>query len=382
MSQQDLFERILASLHEATLDDAHWPATAALIDAACGIEGNELFVTEGPADDTRIVLARLYYRGQRHEELERVYPEVYFHQDERVPRLKRLPDSHIVHVNDLYTDRERKTSATYNEALPPASFQNGLNVRMDGLNGSRITWIIGDPSEPGGWWSGQIEMIGRLLPHLRQFVRVRQALVNAEALGASATGLLDNSRVGVLHLDRRGTILAANNRARDMLRRGDGLSDRGGFLGASWPADNARLKKFLARALPSHGGEAVGGSMTVRREFHLPRLVLHVNPVTVRQMDISASRVAALVLVADPGSRPSIDPDLVAEALGLTLSESRVAVALAEGNSVQDIAVATRRKESSVRWLIRQIYDKQGISRQTDLVRLVLSIAEFSGPRL
>ena len=381
MSQQDLFERILASLHEATLNDAHWPTTAALIDAACGIEGHELVVSEGPAHDTRIVLAKLYYRGQRHEELERVYPEVYFHQDERVPRLKRLPDSHIVHVNDLYTDRERKNSATYNEALPPASFQNGLNVRMDGINGSRITWVIGDPSGPGGWWSGQVEMIGRLLPHLRHFVRVRQTLVNAEALGASAAGLLDDSRVGVLHLDRRGTILVANDRARDLLRRGDGLSDRGGFLGARWPADNARLKELLGRALPAYGGEAVGGSMTVRRSLALARLVLHVNPVTVRQMDISAGRVAALVLVADPESRPSIDPELVAEALDLTLSESRVAVWLAEGRTVRDIAVATRRKESSVRWLIRQIYDKQGISRQADLVRLVLSIVEFSGHR-
>ena len=224
-------------------------------------------------------------------------------------------------------------------------------------------------------------MIGRLLPHLRHFVRVRQTLVNAEALGASAAGLLDDSRVGVLHLDRRGTILVANDRARDLLRRGDGLSDRGGFLGARWPADNARLKKLLGRALPAFGGEAVGGSTTVRRSFALARLVLYVNPVTVQQMDISAGRVAALVLVADPESRPSIDPELVAEALDLTLSESRVAVWLAEGRTVRDIAVATRRKESSVRWLIRQIYDKQGISRQADLVRLVLSIAEFSGHR-
>ena len=381
MSQQDLFERILESLHEATLDDAYWPATAALIDEACGIEGHELVVSEGPAHDTRIVLAKLYYRGQRHQELERVYPEVYFHQDERVPRLKRLPDSHIVHVNDLYTDRERKTSATYNEALPPASFQNGLNVRMDGINGSRITWVIGDPSGPDGWWSGQIEMIGRLLPHLRHFVRVRQALVNAEALGASATGLLDDSRVGVIHLDRRGVILTANDRARDLLQRGDGLSDRGGFLGARLAADNARLKKLLGRALPPFGGEAVGGSMTVRRSLALARLVLHVNPVAVQQMDISAGRVAALVLVADPERQRGIDPELVAEALGLTPTEGQVAAWLAEGRTVRDIAVATRRKEGSVRWFIQQIYEKQGISRQADLVRLVLSIAEFSGNR-
>ena len=54
---------------------------------------------------------------------------------------------------------------------------------------------------------------------------------------------------------------------------------------------------------------------------------------------------------------------------------------LATGSSVRDIAVATRRQESSVRWLIRQAHDKLGISRQADLVRLVLSLSELSGPR-
>ena len=212
-------------------------------------------------------------------------------------------------------------------------------------------------------------------------MRVRQALVNAEALGASATGLLDDSRVGVIHLDRRGMILAANDRARDLLQRGDGLSDRGGFLGARLSADNARLKKLLEHALPPFGSEAAGGSMTVGRSSALTRLVLHVNPVSVQQMDISASRVAALVLVVDPESQPSIDAALVAEALDLTPTESQVAAWLAEGRTVRDIAAATRRKESSVRWFIRQIYEKQGISRQADLVRLVLSIAEVSGNR-
>ena len=381
MSQQDLFDRVLASLHEAMLDDAHWPATAALIDAACGIKGSELLVGEGLGDDAKVLFARLYYRGQRHEELEREYLDIYYPRDERVPRLIQLPDSRLVHVTDLYTEQELKTSPAYNEVLPRSSAQNSLNVRLDGPDGSRITWIIMDPSEPGGWGSAQVEMIECLLPHVRQFVRVRQALVNAEALGASLTGLLDNTRVGAIHLDRRGRIVAANDRARDLLRRGDGLSDRGGFLRARLPTDNAKLEKLLARALPTFGGEAVSGSMTIGRSPVLPRLALHVNPVAVHQMDFGARRVAALVLVVDPGSRPSIDPGLVAAALGLTPAESRVAASLAAGETVRDIAVATRYQESTIRWFIRQVYNKRGISRQADLVRLVLSLDGLSGSR-
>ena len=42
MSQRDAFDRILASLHEAVLDDAHWLPTVALIDDACRTKGNML----------------------------------------------------------------------------------------------------------------------------------------------------------------------------------------------------------------------------------------------------------------------------------------------------------------------------------------------------
>ena len=50
-------------------------------------------------------------------------------------------------------------------------------------------------------------MVTGLLPHVRQFVRVRQALVRAEARNATVTALLDNPRTGVIHLDRRGRIM-------------------------------------------------------------------------------------------------------------------------------------------------------------------------------
>ena len=379
MSQQDKFERTLASLYEATLDDSHWPRASALIDEVSGSTGNELVIAGGHSRaDAKILFAGLYYHGQRHEELEREYPEIYFAQDERVPRIPQLADSRVVHVTELYTDKELKTSATYNEALPRASAQNSLNVRLDGPDGSQIVWMLADPIRSGGWSSRQIGMVERLLPHIRQFVRVRRALVDAEAQGASSAAMLENTRVGVIQLNRIGKIVAANDRALDILKEGDGLLDRGGFLRARLRADNEGLARLLSGALPALGGNAVGGSMTVRRSPHLPRLALHVNPVTVRQMDLSALRVAVLVLVVDPLNQPRIDPDLVAETLGLTPAESRVATALAEGRNVRDIAAATRRKESTVRWFIRQIYEKQGISKQADLVRLGMSLAELS----
>ena len=379
MSQLDTFDRILASLHDAMLDDAHWAATSLLIDQACGVKGNALVVGKGRSqEDGQIFLARFCYRGERYEDREQWYFDLYYPWDERVPRVAQLPDSRLVHITDLYTARELKTSPAYNEALPRGGFQHGLNARLDGADGSSIVWTLADSTEPDGWGSAQTRMIERLLPHIRQYVQVRQALASAEALGTSLAELLDNTRLGIIHLDRRGRILEANSRARRLLRKGDGLFDPDGFLRARLPADNARLERLLGRALPVFGDRVPGsGSMTVRRPPGRPRLAVHITPVGARQADFGRQRVAALVLVVDPASRPRVDAGLVAEALGLTPSESQVAALLAAGSSVRDIATATGRQENAVYKHLKQMYRKLGISRQADLVRLVLSRTEF-----
>ena len=378
MSQQDKFDRAVAALHEAMLGDAHWPETSALIDDACGMAGSHLVIFDAHCRDRpEWLFDQFYYHGESAEELGRDYVDNFFRQDERIPRLMRLPDRRLVPVTDIWTERELKTSSTYNDLLRRARGQAGFNVRMDGPDGLDIVMGIADPTEPGGWSSDNIQVIERLLPHIRQFVRVRHALVRAEALGASFTELLDNNQVGVIYLDRWGTIQQANGRARDILRRRDGLLDLDGFLRARSPSDDAKLARLLARALRKSSSAAASGSMAVARSPVLPRFALHVNPVVIGQADFGARRIAAIVLVVDPGGHLRISPSLLSATLDLTEAQSQVAAELAAGSSVRDIAVATRRKESSVRSLVKQIHVRLGITRQADLVRMVLSAGQF-----
>ena len=148
MSDQDAFERILASLYEAMLDDTYWPATSALIDEACGLQGNALLVGEGASHDVRVLSVGLYYRGERRADLEREYLEHYHHRDESIPRFRQLPDSRVVHTPDLYTAEELKTSRAYNEAMRQLRGQNGLKVRLNGPAGSHFALGHRGPGHP------------------------------------------------------------------------------------------------------------------------------------------------------------------------------------------------------------------------------------------
>ena len=55
-----------------------------------------------------------------------------------------------------------------------------------------------------------------------------------------------------------------------------------------------------------------------------------------------------------------------------------MAVLLADGNTVRDIAVATGRSENTIRWHIRRIFEKQGITRLFQLGQLVRSLVRRS----
>ena len=382
MSERETFERIPAALHEAALDPDRWSSASALIDESLGTHGSTLVLGDGTSEeDYRIHSSRTFFRGERHPELERLYFETYYPLDERVPRLRRLPFNRLFHVADLYTEEELKTSAAYKALQTRGHAGNGINVRLKGPGGLRIMWEINDPVNGDGWSSAQLDTIGRLLPHIRQTVRVQQTLAGAGALGASLTQLLETAGTGVIQLDPRGRIVAANDRARDVLRTGDGLFNKDGFLFAGAPQDNDDLQGLLSRALPPFGARGAGGSMIVRRPDALTPLVLHVHPVGGPEEDHPAWPVAALVLVVDFASGFRIDPAVAAAALDLTAMESRVAVLLARGMSVGEIAQATGRKESTIRSHVKHAFAKHGLSRQAELVRLVQSLAGVQGPR-
>ena len=296
-----------------------------------------------------------------------------------MPRVTQLPDSRLVQVTDLYTEPERRTSATYNESLAVAGYQDGLNVRLDGPGDTSIFWALADSTRRGGWGSRQIRVIESLLPHLRHFLQVRHALGGAQAMSTCLSGLLDDTRLGVIQLDRRGRIIETNDRARGLLPHGSGLFEQDGFLHARVPADDTRLQELVADALPRFGSQASGDSMTVLRWPSRSRQVIHILPVGDRQKDFGLGRVAALVLVVEPGSTVQLDAELVASALGLTETESQVAVALAMGKTVSDVAKERGQKVSTTRFHVKQIHTKLGISRQADLIRLVLTLGNAPG---
>ena len=344
--------------------------------------GNILTVGDEPSKgNIDIFFTRWYCRGEDRSAWQREYFRDYYAEDEHLPRMRRLPDGKIVPVAELFSEQERKTSRMYNEALVRFEGRKGLIARLHEPLSTRIVLGIADPVDASGWSSSRIDMIGRVLPHLRQYVRVRTALADAGALGTSLAELLGNARAGVIQLDRSGRIVEANENALALLRRDDGLSYRDGELHAAVPEADATLQELLAQALPRFGEQGASGTMMVRRSSPLPRFALHVTPVSHRKADDRSRDLAALVVVVDPVTRATAASGLVEAALGLTPTETEIAVLLAEGRTTRQVAAATGRGYSTVRTHLKHIFHKLGVSRQFEVTQLVLALSSLPVPR-
>lgn len=376
----DPFERILTALNEGVLSHDGWLRASALIDEACGIHGSALVHSTGTTRRELLFhLATISTRGEPREDLKRQYFDDYFFRDERIRHFGNLPDSRVVHITDMLAEEELKRSAVYNEFLLRIRKQNGLDVRLDGPDGSNILWCILDSVDSDGWRSDQLRLINALLPHIRQYAAAREAVANAGLLNASFADMLEQFGMGVIQIDAQGRVVMANDRARALLQKRDGLSDRGGILRTVWPGDDDRLQRLLAKAMPRLGGPAAGGSMTVQRPSQ-QKLMLHVHPVLDRQTGSVARGLAALVLIVDPSDQAGLAAAHVAAGLDLTHAEAEIAVLLAEGRTAREVAVDTAREYSTVRTHLKNIFSKLGISRQYELARLVLALSKLPTP--
>ena len=377
MDEQDRFDRVVASLLDAQLDDSYWPTASSLFDEACGLLGNHLAVIRGDnPGNAEFLFGKLYKRGEADDELDQLYVRDYFPIDDRLPRYFKMADRELAHVSSMYSVAERKTSPIYNEFLLPTGAGNAINAHMTAKNDLHVVMALVRDGNKSDWSSEQLTMIERLLPHIRQFVRVRQALVDAQT-GAitSAAQALSAKQMGIVFLDRRLRILEVNEYARKILTEGSTLSVRAGCLVSRDLDETALLNLLLSNASSLEIANRRGGSMLARRPDR-QSLVLHVAPFSqnelVRTEDIFG--VACMVLITDPMERFNVDADVVAQALDLTPVQARVLAALAAGATVNEVAMQSYRTEATIRWHLKQMMARFGYSSQVDLIRLVLTL--------
>ncbi len=206
------------------------------------------------------------------------------------------------------------------------------------------------------------------LPWLRSVSRTAQIMWSSNFTGQLSA--FDRLKVGALLLDARGRVLQSNACA----RFGDGLDVVDGYLQAHAAADQTRLRKFLGTIIAP--GSKVAGPACIALPRRLPGRPWLVDAIASTDALRSLhSKVAALVLITDLDARPHPRFSVLRDLFDLSTTELKLADYLATGQSLRESATALSITEGHARQRLKSVFQKTGVSRQSELIALMDKIS-------
>lgn len=270
-----------------------------------------------------------------------------------------LPQS-VLHQDEWYTDFLLKGGVC--DILAIKLYESRSHMAIIGLHEA-----VGDVQAV----PRDIDALNSLLPALTSAARLHIDLIDSGYRSAITGGSLEHPVAGVVFSDEGGRIVDTNQAAERILRAGDGLTVSNGRLRARRNFETAKLAELIASATAVNGKSRSAGCLLVSRDGGKPSYVVRVAPV--RPGMAGFVLPMAMVLVSAPDESRVSEGEL-SELYGLSPAESRLAVAVAFGKRLNELAGEFGVQITTLRTQLSSVLKKCEVGRQSDLVRLVSNI--------
>lgn len=362
-----LLADLVAGFYTACLDHNAWPDILTKLSDAVHADACALVIHDVASGRARI------------EEANGIDPTFVASYAENFGRLNpwlqspdRLPGPGGVRTGQMLADdAEVLASPFYQEWAQPQNLFHHLFGVVD-TEGSVVSVLLMARSrDKGAFWEDDVTLIGRLLPHLRQGLRAGVILRRAEEMGRVQAHALDVLPIGVVVVSSIGRVLFANRLARDVLATEPTFYNGNNGLGLKLTSGRVLFRDILATTTLHPSPEMAGEIQAIsvpregdRRPMTLLAVAADSDPIT-RDFDDPA----AIIFIGDPERPSEIDPKRLIRLYGLSRAEARVAVQLAKGQRLEQVAESLGLTYETVRKHLKQIFGKTLTDRQAELVR-------------
>ncbi len=269
---------------------------------------------------------------------------------------------------DIYSAAELETEPIYRDFLRPRGMGWGAGLYIPLPTGDMLAFGLERSSDKGPLESRYVEALDRLRPHI-----VRAAAISARiGLDKARAGadMLETLGLPAAVLGAQGQLLACNRPMEGLIP--EVIRDGSTRLQIADKKADALLEAALAASSRSNG-RTIAQSFPITDKERRTSGVVHLLPARGAALDLF-SRIHS-VLVVMPLSVPNAPQAKMLQVMfDFTPSEARIAAALAEGRSIDAIGEDFSIARETVRSHLRSIFAKSGVSKQSALVRLLLSI--------
>jgi len=292
-----------------------------------------------------------------------------------------------VRRSEMRPDHQFRRTAFYNEIVRPVGSFHGIATPFLRLREYHACLINARMLGRDDFEAEDVTSMQALVPHLATALRVSHRLAAADLRAAGACAALDRLETGVILVDAAGGMLFANQIAEAILSRGDGLSTHKGALCASDPRATRALRRLIALCADATlGNDGSGDAVCVARGEGRAPLDVVVAPLGSEQSRaeitlLGAARPAAILIVTDPEREREQRRGQLHERFGLTPAESDVAQEIIKGDGRRAAATRLGISLATARTHLERIFEKTGVHRQAELVRLLFQTKSAAGER-
>jgi DNA-binding CsgD family transcriptional regulator len=280
-----------------------------------------------------------------------------------------------IHIGEhLVPEHQLLRTKFYDEWLRPQDLHHRLCAVLSREHAIAVFLETMRPRQQAAFGHDDIERLRLLLPHLQRALRVHRRMAELELERDAALRALDQLPWGVMLVDEHRNRLRANRHAQEILVAGDGLMARGNTLRAELADETARLDRLLSRALDRSApqGSNAGGTLSITRPSGAHPLSVVVVPLHIKIEALGERGPIAAIFVTDPDIPLASNEQHLRELYALTAGEARLASCLLQGKSVDEAAATMGITVNTARAYLKRIYNKTGVRRQPELVRLLL----------
>jgi DNA-binding CsgD family transcriptional regulator len=274
----------------------------------------------------------------------------------------------------LYPEHRLKKTEYWADWLRPQNIFHCAAAIIEKRNDRSVNITVVRSEAAGSYSPDELGVIELLVPHLQAGFALHRKLHRLQALSHASTHVLESIPFGVVLLDDAARVLHVTQRANDLAAASGllRLRDRGAVQ-CTLAANDQVLQRLLHEATRT-GTASPGGAGGALRLSGLDgqQLQLLVTPLPSWSSPFGAHTAAAIFL-SDPKVLIGSLVGMLRSLYGMTPAEARLTEALVNGRTPQEYAEGQQVSMNTVRTQIKAAAAKVGASRQTDLVRIVLT---------
>lgn len=210
-----------------------------------------------------------------------------------------------------------------------------------------------------------LELLTTLTPHFQRALRIQKELHSAQSREKTLSHALSRLMLGIIVLDGADRVVYRNEVTTSLLASHRALRIQGDKLIIHYREESQALQELLDRLRSSsniHQDTALG-----LRHPDRP------HPLIVMGSALRESPGRVVLHLCDPDSAFCAPVADLVSTFALTHAEAEVAIQLANGLSLKDIANQKRASMETIRSQLKSIFGKLGVHRQQDLVRTLLN---------